>query len=74
MSYDRNYIYLKNQMTGSGTAEIFQNGRYVRGAWVRTDAAGRLVLVDEDGSELRMQRGKTFMILTNDVTDVIYTN
>ena len=74
MSYDRNYIYLKNQMTGSGTAEIFQNGRYVRGAWVRTDATGRLVLVDEDGSELRMQRGKTFMILTNDVTDVIYTN
>ncbi len=72
-SYDRNYIYLKNHMTGSGSAEIFQNGRYVRGAWVRTDAQSRLVLVDGDGSELKLQRGKTFIVITNEVTDVIYT-
>lgn len=73
MSYDRNYIYLNHHMTGSGTAEIFQNGRYVRGAWVRASETGRLVLVDEDGSELRLQRGKSFFVITNDITDVIYT-
>lgn len=72
-SYDRNYIYLKDHLTGSGAAEIFQNGRYVRGAWVRKTTDGRLILVDADGSELKLQRGKTFMVITNRVTDVIYT-
>ena len=73
MSYDRNYIFLKNFMAGSGSLEIFQNGRYVRGAWVRDGVHGRLVLVDSDGNELKLQRGKTFIVMTNDVTDVIYT-
>ncbi len=66
-------FYLRDHMTGSGSAEIFQNGRYVRGAWVRTERDGRLILVDGDGSELRLQRGKSFIIITNDITDVIYT-
>lgn len=73
MSYDKNYIYMTHHMAGSGAAEIFQNGRYVRGAWYRSSENGRLVLVDADGSELEMQRGKSFMVITNDVTDVIYT-
>ena len=73
MSYDRNYIFLKNFLVGSGSAEIFQNGRYVRGAWVREDLHGRLIFVDADGSELKLQRGKTFIVMTNDATDVTYT-
>ena len=73
-SYERNYIYLFRHMTGSGTAEIFQNGKYVRGAWVRKDTSSRLVLVDADGSELKLQRGKSFIVITNDVSDVIYTD
>ncbi|MBQ3704860.1 MAG: DUF3048 C-terminal domain-containing protein [Clostridia bacterium] len=73
MSYEKNYIYLKNHMAGSGTAEIFQNGKYVRGAWYRADDSSRLVLVDENGDELKLQRGKSFIVITNDVTDVIYT-
>ena len=72
-SYEYNYIYFKQHLTGSGTAEIFQNGKYVRGAWVRNSADGRLILVDADGEELKMQRGKSFIILTNDVTNVIYS-
>ena len=73
MSYDKNYIYLNQHMVGSGAAEIFQSGKYVQGAWVRDEADSRLVLVDQDGSELRMQRGRTFIVITNDVTEVIYT-
>ena len=72
-AYDRNYIYLNKHMVGSGSAEIFQSGKYVRGAWVRDEVDSRLVLVDADGSELRLLRGKTFIVITNDVTDVIYT-
>ena len=73
MSYDKNYIYMTHHMAGSGAAEIFQNGRYVRGAWVRENENSRLVLVDADGSELKLQRGKTFIVITNEVTNVIYT-
>ena len=73
-AYEKNYIYLDKHMTGSGTAEIFQNGKYVRGAWVRDETDSRLVLVDEDGSELKLQRGKSFIVITNDVSDVIYTD
>ncbi len=65
-------FYLRDHLTGSGSAEIFQNGRYVRGAWVRTEKDGRLILTDPEGSELRLQRGRSFIILTNDITDVIY--
>ncbi len=71
--WEAGYVYLKDHMVGSGCAEIFQNGRYVRGAWVRTSNTGRLILVDADGSELKLQRGKSFIVITNDVTDVIYS-
>lgn len=73
LSYEHNYIYLTQHMTGSGSAEIFQNGRYIRGAWVRDSIDGRLVLTDDKGEELKLQRGKSFFILTNEVTNVIYS-
>ncbi len=72
LSYEKNYVFLKNHLVGSGTLEIFQSGHYVRGAWVRSSVDGRLVLVDGDGSELKLQRGKTFIVITNEITDVIY--
>ncbi len=71
--WERGNVFLNDHMVGSGSAEIFQNGRYVRGAWVRTDINGRLILTDADGSELKLQRGRSFIIVTNDITDVIYT-
>ncbi len=70
--WENGHVYLKDHMTGSGSAEIFQNGRYVRGAWSRSSDGSRLVLTDADGSELRLQRGKSFIVITNDITDVIY--
>lgn len=73
LSYEYNYIYLTQHMVGSGSAEIFQNGKYVRGAWVRDSINGRLVLVDSNGEELKLQRGKSFFVITNDVTNVIYS-
>ena len=73
LSYEHNYIYMTQHMAGSGSAEIFQNGKYVRGAWKRESATGRLILIDADGEELKLQRGKSFFVLSNDVTNVIYS-
>lgn len=70
--WNTNYVYLKDHLVGEGVAEIFQNGKYVRGAWVRSAQTDRIVFVGPDGEELAMQRGKTFIIITNDVTDVSY--
>ena len=69
---DKGYIYLKNNLVGSGVAEIFQNGKYVQGAWSRSEALSRLVLIDSDGSELKLQPGRTMLVVTNDVTSVSY--
>ena len=73
MAYEKNYIYLHKHMVGSGSLEIFQSGKYARGAWVRDEIGSRLVLVDENGEELKLQRGKTFIVVTNEVTEVIFT-
>lgn len=67
-----NYVSLKDNLVGSGVAEVFQNGRYVRGAWFRDSQDDRLVFIGPDGKELPMQRGKSFIIITNDVTEVSY--
>ncbi|MBR5344922.1 MAG: DUF3048 C-terminal domain-containing protein [Clostridia bacterium] len=70
--WQNNYLYLKNHMVGSGCAEIFQNGRYVQGAWYRESETSRLVFIGPDGNELEFQRGKTFIVVGNDVTEVKY--
>ncbi|MBQ1860914.1 MAG: DUF3048 C-terminal domain-containing protein [Clostridia bacterium] len=72
-SWEKNYVFLRKHLVGSGTAEIFQDGRYIRGAWTRDDVTSRLVFTDADGSELKFKRGKTFIVMTNEVTDVIYS-
>ena len=66
------YLYLNDHLKGSGVAEIFQNGKYVRGAWQRNTSDDRIVFIGPDGKELPMQRGKTFIVVTNDVTEVSY--
>lgn len=70
--WNSGYVYLNKHLVGSGVAEIFQNGKYVRGAWFRKSQNDRLVFVGPDGAELPMQRGKSFIVITNDVTGVSY--
>ena len=71
-NWQSGYLYLKDHLVGSGCAEIFQNGRYVQGAWYRESATSRLVIVGPDGEELAFQRGKSFFVITNDITEVKY--
>ena len=66
------YVFYRDHLCGEGPAEIFQNGKYVQGAWVRRNVDDRIVFVDVNGEELELQRGRSFVIITDDSADVIY--
>ena len=68
-SYDKSYVQL-NYLTGTGAAEIFTGGSYIPGGWYRKTLDDRTVFVDDKGQELTLQRGKTFIIITNDTSVV----
>lgn len=70
-SYSGNYVTLE-YLTGNGAADIFTGGQYIKGGWYKKDLDSRTVFVDEKGEEIRLQRGKTFIILTNATTRVEY--
>lgn len=70
--YQDSAIYLNKHLVGNGAAEIFQNGRYIRGAWKMDDIGQRIIFFDENGDELLWQRGKSFIVVTNDVSKVEY--
>ena len=46
---------------GEGNADIFMGGRYIAGYWKHDSAQSRTVFYDENGDEIQLQRGKTFI-------------
>lgn len=70
-SYDKSYVQL-NYLTGTGAADIFTGGSYIPGGWYRKSLDDRTVFVDEKGQEIQLQRGKTFIIVTNDTSAVSF--
>ena len=69
------------RLYGQGTAEIFQNGKYIRGTWVRSNSgstadenasqACRMVFLDDNGQELEMMVGKTYIQVVDDSAAVL---
>ena len=64
------------RLNGEGVCEIFQNGRYIRGTWVRdcTETAkleSRMIFLDENGEEVPMKVGKTFIQIVDNEQPVI---
>lgn len=51
------------KVVGEGNADFFMNGVRVAGYWKRPDMAARTVYYTLDGEELKLQRGKTLIIL-----------
>ncbi len=49
------------QSVGRGNADIFIGGRYIPGYWVRTSIEDPTVFYDDQGNELVLNRGKTFI-------------
>ena len=66
------YKYYKDNLVGSGKADIFQNGRYIRGAWYREKETSRLIFLDDEGNELKFQRGKSYIVVNNSNCVVSY--
>jgi hypothetical protein len=58
---------------GSGNADIFIGGRYIPGYWMRTALDQRTMFFDQDGNELKLQRGKTFISIMDYSVAVTYT-
>lgn len=55
--------------TGNGQAYVFQNGTVTEGTWSRADAKAPLKLLASDGSEIKLNRGQTWITaLANDRT------
>ena len=56
-----------------GNADIFTGGRYIAGYWIRTGMNERTVFLDENGKEIALQRGKTFIQVTDNKAEVTYS-
>lgn len=57
---------------GEGNADIFMGGKYIAGYWKRADANSRTVFYDDQGNEIALQRGKTFISIIPAETTVSY--
>lgn len=58
---------------GEGNADFFMNGVHVEGYWVRPDVNHRTVFFDKDGNELKLQRGRTWIVMASEkFLDVLY--
>ena len=68
------------RLNGEGVCEIFQNGRYIRGTWARdctenSNLGSRIVFLDENGDELPMKVGRTFIqIVDNEQPVVVFSD
>ena len=71
-AFTNSYYYMTDNFVGSGQADIFQNGRYIRGSWYRDDVLGRIIIMDDEGKELKFQRGKSYFVINSDYLSVSY--
>lgn len=55
---------------GKGNADIFIAGKYIAGYWERPDYKSRTVYMDADGNEIKLQRGVTYIFVTQYETPV----
>ena len=61
-TYTENSKIMPNmQSVGKGNADIFIGGRYIPGYWVRESQDDPTVFYDDQGNEIQLSRGKTFI-------------
>ena len=72
INWDGNYAYYDNHLKYYGQADYFMNGKHYTGAWYRAGRLARLVLLDENGQEISLQRGKTYAVIYDEYLNVIY--
>lgn len=47
--------------SGSGEADIFQNGTVIKGTWNKADRGSQIIFKDETGKEVALNRGQTWI-------------
>lgn len=57
---------------GTGNADIFMGGRHLKGTWVHDVYHARTVFYDEEGNEIALQRGKTWISVMDMSKTVMY--
>lgn len=57
-------------VVGSGAADIFLAGQYIAGAWSRDSLTNRTIFYDQNGNELALQRGKSWIIMCDVDTEI----
>ena len=53
----------KNTFVAQGNADFFMNGQHVAGVWKRNDMNSRTVFYGPDGNEMKLQRGRTLIVM-----------
>lgn len=55
---------------GQGACEIFTAGQYIPGEWYREMPSSRTIFFDTNGSEIQLQRGKTWICITDENSQI----
>lgn len=58
---NNNRIMPVMQSVGQGNADIFIGGRYIPGYWIRESIESPTIFFDDQGNEIQLTRGKTFI-------------
>lgn len=61
-------------IVGSGAADIFIGGKYIAGGWYRSSFQSRTVFYDQNGEEIILRPGKTWITINGEDTVVTYDN
>ena len=59
-------------MTAGGEAWLFTRGEVIKGTWARADLDSPTIFTDAEGNEFVLSRGKTFVHVSDQNTDVTY--
>ena len=62
---------LLSDVVGSGAADIFISGQYIAGAWSRKSLTDSTAFYDQQGNELALQRGKSWIIICDADTEIV---
>lgn len=64
--------HTKYTTTGSGRVFVFQDGTVIKGKWKKTDRSKQFTFVKDDGSELQLNPGKTWLTVVSEPSSVSY--
>lgn len=61
MNRSQDGVYSVYQTTGSGKVRIYQNGDLIKGKWKKKDRQAQFVFVDNEGKNIKLAPGKTWV-------------